>query len=115
MAIRLAYNLGLNHDCKEWVKQKKISQDEAEIRIITWWGCFLLDKLFHLGLGRPGMIQQRDISVDKPSFLKDQEFGPWECNTTLGTKVSISTSRSVSNLHYMYDIFEIAAEPLEEM
>lgn len=44
MAIRIAYNLGLNHDCTAWVQQGKITEDEAEVRKITWWGCFLLDK-----------------------------------------------------------------------
>lgn len=44
MDIRIAYNLGLNHDCTDWVRQGKITEDEAEIRKITWWGCFLLDK-----------------------------------------------------------------------
>lgn len=44
MAIRIAYNLGLNHDCTNWVDQGKMTEEEAEIRKITWWGCFLLDK-----------------------------------------------------------------------
>lgn len=46
MAVRIAYNLGLNLDCQTWVNQQKISEEEAEIRRITWWGCYLLDKFF---------------------------------------------------------------------
>lgn len=42
--MRIAYNLGLNLDCQKWVHQKKITEEEAEIRRITWWGCYLLDK-----------------------------------------------------------------------
>ncbi len=44
MAVRIAYNLGLNLDCQKWVDQGKISEEQAEIRRITWWGCYLLDK-----------------------------------------------------------------------
>lgn len=44
MAVRIAYNLGLNLDCQKWVDEGKISEEQAEIRRITWWGCYLLDK-----------------------------------------------------------------------
>ncbi|KAK5057649.1 hypothetical protein LTR84_011650 [Exophiala bonariae] len=40
ISVRIAYNLGLNMDCQTWVNQQKISEEEAEIRRITWWGCF---------------------------------------------------------------------------
>ncbi|KEF58840.1 uncharacterized protein A1O9_03683 [Exophiala aquamarina CBS 119918] len=46
IAVRIAYNLGLNIDCQTWVNQQKISEEGAEKRRITWWGCYLLDKFY---------------------------------------------------------------------
>ncbi|KAJ3542979.1 hypothetical protein NM208_g3813 [Fusarium decemcellulare] len=43
-AARMALNLGLNIDCSQWVVSGLISAEEAEVRKVTWWGCFVLDK-----------------------------------------------------------------------
>lgn len=40
----MAHNLGLHMDCSEWVTAGLISGDEAEVRKVTWWGCFVVDK-----------------------------------------------------------------------
>lgn len=76
MATRMAYNLGLNLDCAAWVASGMISEQDAEVRRITWWGCYKLDKcvsysynmyatyivrLYCLGLGRPGTTRLSDI------------------------------------------------------
>ncbi|GKZ97564.1 hypothetical protein AnigIFM59636_000951 [Aspergillus niger] len=114
MAIRIAYNLGLNHDCAAWVEQGKITEDEAEVRKITWWGCFLLDKLFVVALGRPGMISQRDISVAKPSLLPEMEYHSWMSNGPTA-RIPGTVSHSVSNMNNICQIFEIACPTLEEM
>ncbi|THZ79644.1 hypothetical protein D6C84_07817 [Aureobasidium pullulans] len=42
-ATRMAHNLGLHMDCSEWVTAGLISGDEAEVRKVTWWGCFVVD------------------------------------------------------------------------
>jgi len=44
MATRMAYNLGLNLNCAKWVASGHITKKEAEIRNVTWWGCYKLDK-----------------------------------------------------------------------
>ncbi|CAH0019795.1 unnamed protein product [Clonostachys rhizophaga] len=44
-ATRMALNLGLNIDCSPWVAAGVISEDDAEVRKITWWGCVYLNKL----------------------------------------------------------------------
>ncbi|KAL4780339.1 fungal-specific transcription factor domain-containing protein [Aspergillus varians] len=44
MGTRMAYNLGLNLDCSEWVTSGMITEQEAQVRRITWWGCYKLDK-----------------------------------------------------------------------
>ncbi|KAF4996337.1 hypothetical protein FDECE_12481 [Fusarium decemcellulare] len=43
-AARMALNLGLNIDCSQWVVSGLITAEEAEVRKVTWWGCFVLDK-----------------------------------------------------------------------
>lgn len=43
-ATRMAHNLGLHMDCSAWVKAGLITEDEAEVRTVTWWGCFVVDK-----------------------------------------------------------------------
>ncbi|RVX70437.1 hypothetical protein B0A52_05936 [Exophiala mesophila] len=106
MAVRIAYNLGLNLDCQTWVNQQKISEEEAEIRRITW--------LFTLGLGRPSMIRERDITAAKPSLLKEEEFVPW-LSDDLELSADMSASRCVSNLRYMTSIFQTACPTLDEI
>jgi hypothetical protein len=40
----MALSLGLHIDCSQWVASGLISQDEAEVRKVTWWGCYTVDK-----------------------------------------------------------------------
>lgn len=44
IATRMAFNLGLHLDCSSAVANGIISSDEAEVRSITWWGCYMLDQ-----------------------------------------------------------------------
>jgi hypothetical protein len=44
MAVRMAHTLGLNVDCSSWVTSGQISPLEEEVRRVSWWGCFLVDK-----------------------------------------------------------------------
>ena len=60
------------------------------------------------------MISKRDISVAKPSLLEEAEYKPWE-STGPEKTVTIPLSRSVSNMNYMCEIFEIGSDTLEEL
>jgi hypothetical protein len=73
-----------------------------------------MGRLFMVGLGRPGLIQQRHIGIDKPNLLKEAEFGPWDLENH-GTRIHFSSSRFVTNLRYSCEVFQIASETLEEM
>ena len=44
MSFRMALDLGLHLSCDELVKNKRMSREEADARIITFWGCYLYDK-----------------------------------------------------------------------
>ncbi|KIX92443.1 uncharacterized protein Z520_11918, partial [Fonsecaea multimorphosa CBS 102226] len=114
MAVRVAYNLGLNLDCQNWVQQNKITEEQSEIRKITWWGCYLLDKLFNIGLGRPSMIRESDITTPKPTLLKEEEFIPW-ITTGEGKSTQPLASHCVTNLRYMTTIFQLVCPTLDKI
>lgn len=112
MATRMAYNLGLNLDCRHWVRLKQISELEEEVRKVAWWGCYLVDKLTNIGLGRPSAIQAHDISIPKPSLIPEIEFQPW-CASDRGPSMDLPQSRMVSNSHYACELFSIVSYPLD--
>ncbi|KIW81447.1 hypothetical protein Z517_04472 [Fonsecaea pedrosoi CBS 271.37] len=114
MAVRIAYNLGLNLDCQKWVHRSKITEEQSEIRRITWWGCYLLDKLFNIGLGRPSMIRESDITAPKPTLLKEEEFSPWT-SIEGGESTQPLASHCVTNLRYMTTIFQLASPTLDSI
>lgn len=43
-ATRMAHNLGLHLDCSKWTATGLVSEEEAEVRKVTWWGCYVVDK-----------------------------------------------------------------------
>lgn len=44
MSFRMALDLGLHLSCNELAKSGRMSQEEADARMITFWGCYLYDK-----------------------------------------------------------------------
>lgn len=93
LATRMAFNLGLHLDCSGAVASGIISSDEAEVRSITWWGCYMLEqfvapefvgddspnltdrlhRMFSVGWGRPATIPYHSITAQKPSTLNELE------------------------------------------
>ncbi|KAK1461739.1 nitrogen assimilation transcription factor nit-4 [Colletotrichum cuscutae] len=43
-ATRMAHNLGLHLDCSKWATAGLLTEEEAEARKVTWWGCYVVDK-----------------------------------------------------------------------
>jgi hypothetical protein len=43
-ATRMAHNLGLHLDSSKWTTTASVSEEEAEARKVTWWGCYVVDK-----------------------------------------------------------------------
>lgn len=60
------------------------------------------------------MIKEWDITALRPSLLPNVEYSPWEIHEH-GSNISISMSRSISNMHYMCEIFQIVSSPLDQM
>lgn len=40
----MAHNLGLHMDSSKWTTATSMSEEEAEARKVTWWGCYVVDK-----------------------------------------------------------------------
>ncbi len=71
-------------------------------------------RLFTIGLGRPSMICERDITAPKPALLKEEEFVPWKTNEgELPTEAP--ASRCVTTMRYITTIFQLACPALDEM
>ncbi|KAF5676572.1 Nit-4-like protein [Fusarium heterosporum] len=96
MAARMAFNLGLHLDRSHWVETGHITRDEAEVGTIVWWGCYVLDKLFNIGLGRPSTIQEHEISAAPPS-------------------IEHSADHQVSNVRATVQLFRITSSALDEI
>ncbi|KAL2272583.1 hypothetical protein FJTKL_06300 [Diaporthe vaccinii] len=76
-ATRMAHNLGLHLDSSKWTTTALVPEEDAEARKVTWWGCYVVDKLFSVGLGRPSSTPKSTISCLKPSIDTNEEFTPW--------------------------------------
>ncbi|EKG20647.1 Transcription factor fungi [Macrophomina phaseolina MS6] len=63
MAVRMALSLGLHLDCSQCVEQGLLTAEEAEVRSVTWWGCYVLDKTlqhwFGPSINDPGLSYDR--------------------------------------------------------
>ncbi|KAJ4214389.1 hypothetical protein NW759_010407 [Fusarium solani] len=72
MATRMAMNLGLQSDCTQYAAKGIISEEDVEARNVAFWGIYVLDKLYCLGMGRPASIQEYNITTAKPKILEDR-------------------------------------------
>ncbi|KAF4342058.1 nitrogen assimilation transcription factor nit-4 [Fusarium beomiforme] len=108
---RMAFNLGLNIDCSDNVVSGLVGDEEAEVRKVTWWGCFILEKLYSISVGRPSCTRQTQITCRKPSLDHDVEFEPW--NPKVGG--AAIPSRLVSTGHYAVKFLSIASEAMDQM
>ncbi|KAF4124302.1 Fungal trans [Geosmithia morbida] len=114
IATRMAFNLGLHLDCSDAVTRGVISCDEAEARSITWWGCYMIDRMFSVGWGRPATIPYRSITVEKPSLYGETEHREWRPIPRAVSDVVIRTSYGVTNFHYVLELFGIMSKILEQ-
>ncbi|BCS29525.1 fungal specific transcription factor domain-containing protein [Aspergillus puulaauensis] len=113
MATRMAYNLGLNLDCASWVAAGMISEQDAEVRRITWWGCYKLDKLYCIGLGRPGTTRLSDITCQKPKLEPEVEFEPWLPEGKQDDSMLGAHTRTITAMRYSCDHLSMISEALE--
>ncbi|OJD36459.1 nitrogen assimilation transcription factor nit-4 [Diplodia corticola] len=116
MAIRMAISLGLHLDCSRCVNDGEMTAEEAEVRSVTWWGCYVLDKLWTVGLGRPSMIRDRDVTAKMPSKDSSEETLP--CPQSFAANPAKPASRgldTVSCTIYTCELFTASAELLDSI
>ncbi|KAH7239631.1 nitrogen assimilation transcription factor nit-4 [Fusarium solani] len=116
-AARMALSLGLHIDCSQWVASGLISQDEAEVRKVTWWGCYTVDKLFSIALGRPGCTRKSQSTCPKPSLDHDAEYEAWVQipGLTQDNSLPVLQSRIVSTAHFIAECLSIASEAMDQI
>ncbi|KAF5249556.1 hypothetical protein FANTH_5149 [Fusarium anthophilum] len=115
MAARMAFNLGLHLDRSHWVDTGHITKDEAEVGTIVWWGCYVLDKLFNIGLGRPSTIQEHEISAKLPSMDHGAEYESWHSESPIGEPIVFPRSHQVSNVRATVQLFRVTSSALDEI
>ena len=78
MSFRMALDLGLHLSCDELVKSGQITQDEADSRLRTFWGCYAYDKSWSAYLGKPESIPAHLIEdVPWPTISAEEENELW--------------------------------------
>lgn len=76
MAVRMAFSLGLHLDCSAYVASGLMTPDDLEGRSVAWWGMFMLDRFFSMGIGRPCTIRDQDVTASYPSLAGDAPVPP---------------------------------------
>ncbi|KAI1070835.1 hypothetical protein LB507_006814 [Fusarium sp. FIESC RH6] len=110
MAARMAFNLGLHLDRTHWCETGHITEQAAEVGATVWWSCYVLDKLFNVGLGRPSTIQENEISAALPSLEHSAEHESWSDQQT-----SFPKGHIISNVRATIELFRITGSPLDEI
>lgn len=89
MAIRLAFDLGLHVDPTAYVASGKMSEEEARVRNVTFWGTFAIDRMWGFYLGRPFHNTLENVTVKRPSEdtfrNRSGDEGQWAPYGTPGT------------------------------
>ncbi|OAL32910.1 hypothetical protein AYO20_07701 [Fonsecaea nubica] len=65
-ACRLVFDLGLHKDFL-LLRSAGLSQRDLDARQVAFWGCFMLDRLWAVYLGRPHAIKLDDVTMPRPS------------------------------------------------
>ena len=78
MSFRMAVDLGLHLRCDDLVRNGRMSQEEADARVTTFWGCYLFDKGWSAYLGRPESISAHLVErTPRPTLKAEEEFAFW--------------------------------------
>ncbi|KAF5352426.1 hypothetical protein D9756_005920 [Leucocoprinus leucothites] len=80
MAIRMAFDLGLNCDSSKWTAHghELFSPEETQTRRQIWWASVLADRYGSLYMGRPTMIKDSDSDVPLPHVDPEEDAALWQ-------------------------------------
>lgn len=71
MAVRLATDLGLHVDAQNFVREGIITQEEADMRSMIFWGTFVHDRMWSMYVGRPCALESKHITLAHPQGAVD--------------------------------------------
>ncbi|KAF8346943.1 fungal-specific transcription factor domain-containing protein [Amanita rubescens] len=80
MAIRMAFDLGMNCDSTDWRINGKdlFTREELQTRRQIWWSCYLVDRYASVYMGRPLMIKDVDYDAPMPECGLEEESRLWQ-------------------------------------
>lgn len=76
MSFRMALDIGLNFEIPTQEKEK-MSDEELDLRRITFWGCFLFDKCWSNYMGRLPQLPRSACNVPKFDVFPSEDAAPW--------------------------------------
>ncbi|KAH7020463.1 nitrogen assimilation transcription factor nit-4 [Ilyonectria destructans] len=113
-ATRMAFNLGLHLDCSRELAAGYITELEAEVRKVTWWSCYNLDKLFAVALGRPGCTRTSQVTCPQPTIYR-HEYEPWPSALAVEQPLLSDPAHTPSAGHCISEILTIACDAMDEI
>ncbi|KAF8634943.1 hypothetical protein AX15_000674 [Amanita polypyramis BW_CC] len=80
MAIRMAFDLGMNCDSTNWRINGRdlFTREELQTRRQIWWCCYLVDRYASVYMGRPLMIKDEDYDAPMPERGLEEENRLWQ-------------------------------------
>ncbi|KAI0699412.1 fungal-specific transcription factor domain-containing protein [Cytidiella melzeri] len=81
-AVRISQDIGLHRSPRRLL----IPPIEKETRRKVWWGCYILDRMLALTLGRPLGIDDRDCDVELPVDVDDDYLSDYFAGATMSQK-----------------------------
>ena len=105
ISVRMAMELGLNHDCRKASQLQSMSMDMEEVRRITFWGCYVQDKLWSAYCGRPSSIMDDNITVNlsgEQQQLNDMQTEPRFIPTAVQQNIILLTIECSNILSELY-------------
>lgn len=98
LAIRMAQGLGLHLDPNDFTTEIV----EQEVRKRVWWGCFVMDRILSMKVGRPPTIHDDDnIKVGVPIIIDDKYL------TSDKTNLSVQPSEIPSKLDFFLQVISL--------
>ncbi|KAJ5106420.1 hypothetical protein N7456_003095 [Penicillium angulare] len=98
MAMRLAFDLGLHLDMSTYVANGSISEAEADLRSMVFWGAYTLDHHWGFLLGRPIRMNLEDVTMRKPGLVsrgvEPQRWSPYGLPHPTAFPAGLSLSHS---------------------
>lgn len=126
MALRMAFDLGLNRDSAKWRNHGELlfTPAQTSVRRRIWWACCLADKYTAQFLGRPMAIHESDFATLHLDLPDDDGVQLWAPNhpSPSGQQISpvpanyINYSREISSLTILHGevvdkIYPITRDP----